>query len=104
VRILIDHEGRQVRLTEERLKHLLSHPEMAGMEQQIIETLKSPESVIQSRTDPAVRLFHRRQITAKFGDKWLCIVVKYLTDDAFVITSYLTDKEKFGTRLWPNPS
>ncbi|MFZ4677003.1 MAG: hypothetical protein ACOYM4_15155, partial [Nodosilinea sp.] len=28
------------------------------------------------------------------GDKWLCVVVKYLDNDAFVITAYLTDKLK----------
>jgi hypothetical protein len=35
------------------------------------------------------------------GDKWLCVVVKYFADDAFVITAYLTDKLKAGERIWP---
>ncbi len=37
----------------------------------------------------------------RVGDKWLCVVVKYLQDDAFVITGYLTDKLKAGEILWP---
>jgi hypothetical protein len=28
-------------------------------------------------------------------------VVKYMTDDAFVVTAYLTDKPKAGKDLWP---
>jgi hypothetical protein len=35
------------------------------------------------------------------GGKWLCVVVKYLPDDAFVITAYFTDKVKAGEILWP---
>ena len=35
------------------------------------------------------------------GDKWLCIVVKYAEDDAFVVTGYLTDKPKDGEDVWP---
>jgi hypothetical protein len=35
------------------------------------------------------------------GGKWLCVVVKYLPDDAFVITAYFTDKVKTGEILWP---
>jgi len=36
------------------------------------------------------------------GDKWLCVVVKYLVEDAFVLTAYLTDKPKRGMKLWPS--
>jgi hypothetical protein len=35
------------------------------------------------------------------GGKWLCIVVKYEAEDAFVITAYLTDKIKAGEVVWP---
>jgi hypothetical protein len=35
------------------------------------------------------------------GGKWLCVVVKYLPDDAFVITAYLTETMKAGETLWP---
>jgi len=35
------------------------------------------------------------------GGKWLCVVVKYLLSDAFVVTAYLTDKPKSGATLWP---
>ena len=35
------------------------------------------------------------------GDKYLCVVVKVLPADAFVLTAYLTDKVKKGEQLWP---
>ena len=35
------------------------------------------------------------------GVRWLCVVVKYLADDAFVVTVYLTDQLKAGETTWP---
>ena len=35
------------------------------------------------------------------GGKCLCVVVKYLANDAFVVTAYLTDKPKAGEDVWP---
>ena len=31
VKVLTDYEGRAVRLTDERMAHILEHPEMMGM-------------------------------------------------------------------------
>jgi hypothetical protein len=47
VKTFRDHEG-FVRLNEERLEHVLEHPEMIGLEDRIEETLKEPLQVIQS--------------------------------------------------------
>jgi hypothetical protein len=38
------------------------------------------------------------------GSKFLCVVVKTLDDDAFVLTAYLTDRIKRGVALWPTPN
>ena len=101
MRLLKDYQGRGVRLTEERLQHILEHPEMADLESALEETLREPQYVIQSRTDLAAELSYRFYVGTKVGDKWLCIVVKYGTDDAFVVTAYLTDHLKKGAQLWP---
>jgi len=53
------------------------------------------------RSDADVRLFFEFYSRTAVGDKWLCIVVKYLPDDAFVTTAYLTDKMKTGETIWP---
>ena len=98
---LPDFQGRLVRLTEERLAHILGHPEMAGFRAEIERTLRHPQMVVRSRTDPVANLCYRFYAQTPVGGKWLCVVVKYLVDDAFVLTAYLTDKIKAGDVLWP---
>ena len=100
---LPDYQGRQVRLTDERLAHILEHPEMIGLDFAIAETLRAPTAVIQSLSDSTAALHYRFYLGPRVGDKWLCVVVKYSALDAFVLTAYLTDKLKKGIPLWPNP-
>lgn len=102
MKVLKDYSGREVRLTDERLRHILDHPEMANLEAALEETLNKPELVVQSRTDETAALHYRYYCGTRVGDKWLCVVVKYNPEDAFVITAYLTDKPKKGLQLWPN--
>jgi hypothetical protein len=40
-------------------------------------------------------------VGTRVGDKYLCVVVKLIADDAFVLTAYLTDTVKKGRLLWP---
>lgn len=93
--------GHSVRLTDERMAHILEHPEMSRMGAEIERVLTDPQSVRRSRSDDAVRLFYEFYAQTIVGGKWLCVVVKYLHDDAFVVTAYLTDKPKTGEELWP---
>jgi hypothetical protein len=103
MKTLTDYQGRAVRLTNERLAHILEHPEMHEMEPALTETLRQPAHVIQSISDPTSALHYRFYLGTKVGDKWLCVVVKYNMLDAFVLTAYLTDKIKQGITLWPKP-
>jgi hypothetical protein len=48
-----------------------------------------------------VRLFYEFYPQTIVRGKWLCVVVKYIMGDAFVVTAYLTDKPKVGEDLWP---
>ena len=98
---LLDHSGRAIRLTRERLEHILLHPEMAELEAEITESLRQPERVVQSLSDPEAWLYYRRYPTTRAGDKYLCVVVKIRPPDAFVVTAYLTDNVKRGNQLWP---
>ena len=59
MKILLDYQGREVRLTEERLAHIVEHPEMRGVETALAETLKHPAFVIASRTDPFAEMAYR---------------------------------------------
>ena len=93
--------GHSVRLTDERMAHILEHPELSGMGAEIERVLSAPQTVRCSRSDDAVRLFYEFYAQTVVGGKWLCVVVKYSPDDAFVVTAYLTDKPKTGETLWP---
>ena len=101
MKTLPDCFGHQVRLTDERLAHILEHPEMREMGAEIERVLRQPQLVRRSRSDTAVRLFYEFYAQTIVGGKWLCVVVKYAEDDAFVVTAYLTDKPKAGEDLWP---
>ena len=103
MKTLIDFQGRPVRLTDERRQHILEHPEMAGMESDLAETLRDPQLVIRSRTDETATLNYRYYLRTLVGGKWLCVVVKCGDADAFVLTAYLTDKPKRGKVLWRKP-
>ena len=100
--IIQDYFGRNVRLTEERLQHLLDrHPEIeAATISVIIETLENPEEIVASNSDETVELFYRYYLRTSVGDKWMCVVVKNLDANPFVITAYFTDKIKKGALLW----
>jgi len=98
--MLTDVWGNSIRLTEERRAHLMEHPEMRGQEDKVAETLLEPDVVIQSQSDDIVRLFHRFYKGLAIGDKYLCVVVKYLEVDIFIVTAYFTDKVKTGGVLW----
>jgi hypothetical protein len=101
MKMLADCFGHQVRLTDERLAHILEHPEMNGMGAEIERVLREPQLVRRSRSDDAMRLFYEFYAQTIVGGKWLCVVVKYGEQDAFVVTAYLTDKPKAGEDLWP---
>lgn len=74
---------------------------MANLEAGLIETLEHPTLVMKSGSDAGAELSYRYYLGTRVGDKWLCVVVKYAADDAFVLTAYLTDKPKKGEQLWP---
>ncbi len=104
MRTFRDYEGRAIRLTDERLAHILEHPEMRGMEDRIAETLLRPERVMESLSDPEARLYYRMYVATRVGDKYLCVVVKMADNDAFVLTAYLMTKPAGGRQLWPKRS
>ncbi len=101
MKTLTDYAGHSVRLTDERLAHIVEHAEMAGMEAEIERVVRQPPLVRRSRSDAEVRLFYEFYAQTLVGGKWLCVVVKYGENDAFVVTSYLTDTPKAGENLWP---
>ena len=83
-----DFKDRQIRLTKERKEHIESdHPEMSGQIAKIKDTLMNPDVVVRSRTDTNVELFYRHYEFTPVTEKYLCIVVKVLFNDFFIITA-----------------
>lgn len=96
-----DVHNRLIRLTDERQKYIeAKHTEMSGQIDKIFETLLNPDIVIKSRSDPLVELFYRYYKVTSVTEKYLCVAVKVLIDDLFIITAYLTNTVKKGEILW----
>ncbi|MFV1950626.1 MAG: hypothetical protein ACC630_01520 [Nitrospinota bacterium] len=97
----IDIYERKIRLTDERFQHIESdHPEMFGQIDKIRETLSNADKIIRSKTDSNVELFYHHYNETPVTEKYLCVVVKVLVNDLFIITAYFTDTIKRGEILW----
>jgi|SRR5882672_5470090 len=101
MKTLYDHQRLAIRLTDERLAHILEHSEMIGYAHALEETLAKPERVIESLSDLQARLYYRFYVGTRVGDKYVCVVVKIIGNDAFILTAYFTNKVKRGVQLWP---
>jgi len=96
-----DIHSRRIRLTSEWQEHIESdHPEMLDQTGKIQGTLANPDLIVRSRTDLDVELFYRSYETTPVTKKHLCVVVKVLADDLFIITAYFTNTIKRGEILW----
>jgi hypothetical protein len=96
-----DIRHRQIRLTDERQEHIeIDHPEMLGQIDRIQDTLANPEVIVRSNVDADVELFYRHFSITPVTEKYLCVVVKAVVDDRFIVTAYFTDTIKRGEILW----
>ena len=85
-----DERGNEVRLSEERLRHILRrHPEMALQLHRFAETLANPDAVMPSRSSPTVQLYYRLYPDLRGRNRYVCLVVKRGTDYSFILTGYL---------------
>jgi hypothetical protein len=92
---------RRIRLTDERQDHIESdHPEMSDQMAKGRETLLNPDIIIRSKSDSEAELFYRNYNTTPVTKKYLCVVVKSIIEDLFIITAYFTDSIKRGEILW----
>lgn len=98
--VLTDHQGRNVRFTQERLEHVLEHPEMVGQLDRITETLRTPERVVASAVDRSVHVYCRFYATTPVTSKYMHVAIKLLSDDAFVLTAYYSSRVKRGDPVW----
>lgn len=98
--ILIDYQERPVRLTQERWLHILQHPEIVDQRERLIETLRTPQIIIATVADENVHAYHRLYAETPVTRKYLIVVVKFIEDDAFVLTAYFSNRLKRGRIVW----
>jgi hypothetical protein len=91
--------GFRVRVTHAywELITTIKHPTMAGHEADVEETLRNPDEIRLSKSDPQVYLFYK----PKQAGRWVCAVTKRMDGEGFLITTYPTDAIKEGERIWP---
>ncbi|MBI4687581.1 MAG: DUF4258 domain-containing protein [Nitrospirae bacterium] len=73
----------------------LKHPEIEGKESEVQKCLSEPIEIRKSSEDPNVYLYYSSYI--KY---YICVVVRHLNGDGFIITAYITDKIKEGESIW----
>ena len=95
VRRFADEHGNEVRLTDERLRHILRrHPEMAFQMQRFAETLARPDAVRTSKSSPSVQLYYRLYPDLRGRNRYVCLVVKKERSYSFILTAYLDRRIK----------
>lgn len=98
--IFKDYIGRNIRLTENRLEHILTRAEMAEQEEKIRETLLTPDRIKKSKHDTDVLLYYKLYEQTPVTKKYLLVAVKVEDGEGFILTSFFTDKAKAGETLW----
>ncbi len=97
---LTDYKGRAIRLTDERWKHILEHPEMAEQRQRLMETLSSPEVIVTTVKDETIHAYHRFYKETPVTSKYMIVAVKIVDEDAFVVTAFYSSRQKKGKVIW----
>lgn len=86
---VIDKTGRRIRLTKTQWSHInRKHPVIANYSNEIIETIKNPDSITESdRKDIYFYYKHYKFLNPPYN--YILVIVKHLNGDGFVITAYL---------------
>ena len=89
-----------IRLTAERWRHIIEREEMIEQESKIKETLLLPDIIKRSNYDNDVYLYYKFYPSTPVTSKYLVVIAKVTEDDAFILSSFFTDKIKYGETLW----
>lgn len=88
-----------VRLTDTQWAHVLEgHPELTGMRSDVHDAVQSAERVLQGGDGELLAVKEWEP------GKWLVVAYRELNNDGFIITAFLTSKERSLQRrrqLWP---
>ena len=103
MKLVFSVNGVPIRLTRERLKHITDHhPELAGGDYRILETLNTPDLVQKgdSGTLLAVKKYAKCPVSE---NKYLVVAYKESSEsDGFVLTAYYQSSLRQRMILWKN--
>lgn len=89
--------GVKIRTTKNYWKKIttIKHPIIAKYEDQVKESLKSPDQIRRSKQDPKVYLYYK-----DIGEIYVCTVCDH-TDkkNGYIITAYLTKRIREGEKI-----
>ena len=95
LRRFTDEQGNEVRLTDERLRHILRrHPEMAFQLHRFADTLASPDAERASNSNPTVQLYYRLYPDLRGRNRYLSLAVKRGDSYSLILTGYLDRRIK----------
>ncbi len=90
---VIDKLGKKIRLEKKQFTHMMKkHPYMEKYLEEIKETIKSPDKLIQPSEDKGY--YYKNYKSLKLPNKFILVIVRYLNNHGFVITAYLQGKIK----------
>ena len=99
ISIVTSKGGVPIRLTDERWAHITEeHCELAGLRLEVLETVGNPDRILGGA---AGELFAMRELEP---GKFLLVVYRETGHDGFIITAFLTRRERSlerRTQLWP---
>lgn len=87
--IFIDKYHREIRLPQERIKHIYKHQEMQNKIYIIENTLKNPDYTEEDLYRREVLYYYKY---VKEERKHLMVVVKLTNNHGFILTAYLVEK------------
>jgi hypothetical protein len=96
--VVVSKDGLPIRLTDERWAHIIEeHAELAGMRQDVLATIDSPDRILAGSAGEKLALKE-----LELG-KHLVVVYREVQTDGFVITAFLTRRARSLERrevLW----
>ena len=99
ISVVPSKNGVPIRLTDERWSHIIAeHEELAGLRQQVLQTVAEPERIVAGKAGELLAL---RELEK---GKWLVVVYRELGNDGFISTAFLTRRMRSlekRTQVWP---
>ncbi len=101
MRVILSVNKVPIRLPDERWMHITEeHSEMAGYYYEAIETIASPDAIYAGKSGECIALK-----ALSMGKSIVVVYREVSNEDGFVITAFITSKEKQFERrvkLWPH--